>query len=57
MKTVSEIVLPACLPNMYIKKYSNLLQSARVMVFLYATAVALKLIFDIKNEKAVDLKL
>ena len=48
----------AWLPNLYTKKYSNLLQPVRVMVFMYATAVSLiKLIFYIKNKKAVDLKL
>ena len=49
-------MLPACLP--YVKKYSNLLQTVQVMVFLYETTVSLiKLIFHIKNKKAVDLKL
>ena len=58
MKTLSEIVLPAWLPNLYIKKYSNPLQPVRVMVFLHATTVSLiKCIFYIKNKKAVDLKL
>ena len=58
MKTLSEIVLPTDLPDLYIRKYGNLLQSVRVMVFLYATKVLLiKLIFYIKNKKAVDLKL
>ena len=59
MKTLSEIVLPTDLPNLYIKKYSNLLQPVRVMVFLYATTVSLiKFIVYIKNKKeTVDLKL
>ena len=51
-------MLPTDLPDLYIRKYGNLLQSVRVMVFLYATKVLLiKLIFYIKNKKAVDLKL
>ena len=53
MKTLSEIVLPTDLPNLYIKKYSNPLQPVRVKVFLYATSVSLiKLIFYIKKQKA-----
>ena len=43
MKTLSEIVLPAWQPNLYIKKYSNRLQPVRVMVFLYATSFANKI--------------
>ena len=58
IETLSEIVLPAWLPNLYIKKYSNSLQPVRVMVFLYAITVSLiKCMFYIKNKKAVDLKL
>ena len=58
MKTLSEIVLPTDLPDLYIWKYGNLLQSVQVMVFLYATTdLLIKLIFYIKNKKAVDLKL
>ena len=46
------MMLPACLPNLYIKKYSNLLQPVRVMVFLYATTVSLiKSTFYIKYKK------
>ena len=46
------------LSNLYIKKYSNLLQPVRVTIFLYATKVSLlKLIFYIKEKKEVDLKL
>ena len=57
MTTLREIVLPTDLPNLYIRKYSNLLQPVPVMV-LYATTVSLmKLIFYIKNKKTVDLKL
>ena len=45
-------------PNLYIKKYSNLLQPVRVMIFLYPTTISLiKLIFYITNKKTVDLKL
>ena len=58
MKTLSKIVLPSDLSNWYIKKYTNLLQPVRVMVFLSATTVLLiTLIFYIKNKKTVDLKL
>ena len=58
MKTLSEIALPAWLPNLYINKYSNLLQPVRVMIFLYATTISLiKLIFYIKNKETVHLKL
>ena len=58
MNTLSEIVLPTDLPNLYINKYTNLLHPVRVIVFLYATKVSLiKLIFYIENKKAVDLKL
>ena len=39
------------LPNLYIKKYGNLLQFVRVMIFLCATAVLLR------TKKAVDMKL
>ena len=54
MEALSEIVLPTDLPNLYIKKYSNVL---RFMIFLFATTVSLtKLIFYIKKKK-VDLKL
>ena len=57
-KTRSEIVLLIDLSNLYIKKYSNLLQPVRVTIFLYATKVSLlKLIFYIKEKKEVDLKL
>ena len=46
------------LSNLYIKKYSNLLQPVRVTIFLYATKVSLlKLIFYIKEKKEVDFKL
>ena len=46
------------LSNLYIKKYSNLLQPVRVRIFLYATKVSLlKLIFYIKEKEEVDLKL
>ena len=45
-------MLPSDLPNLYINKYSNLLQPVRVMVFLYATTVSLiKFIFYVKNKK------
>ena len=58
MKALNKIVLPTDLPNLYIKKYSNLFQPVRVMVFLYAATVSLiKLIFYIKNKKTADLKL
>ena len=58
LKTLIEIVLPTDLSNLSIKKYSNLIQPVRVMVFLYATTVSLiKLMFHIKNKKAVALKL
>ena len=56
IETLSEIVLPAWLPNLYIKKYRNLLQPVRVMGLLYATTVSLIKSY-IKNKKAVDLKL
>ena len=46
------------LPNLYIKKYGNLLQPVRVKIFLYATTVSLiKSIFYFKNKTALDLKL
>ena len=45
-------MLATDLPNLYTKKYSNLLQTVRVMIFLYATTVSLiKLMFYIKNKK------
>ena len=51
-------MLQTCLPNLYMEKYSNVLQTVPVMAFLYATRISLaKLIFYIKNKKAVDLKL
>ena len=57
-ETRSKIVLLIDLSNLYIKKYSNLLQPVRVTIFLYATKVSLlKLIFYIKEKKEVDLKL
>ena len=57
MKALSEIVSPKDLPNLYIRKYSNLLQSVQFMIVLYATTVLLaKLIVHIKKKK-VDLKL
>ena len=53
-----KIALPTDLSNLHIKKYSNLLGLVRVMVFLYATTVSLvKLIFYVKNKKAVDLNI
>ena len=53
LKTLSEIVLPACLPNLYIKKWNNPLQPVWVMFFLQATTFSLlKLIFYTKNKKA-----
>ena len=51
LKTLCEIMLPTDLPNLYIKKYSNLLQlrPERVMIFLYGTTVSLiKLLLRIK---------
>ena len=45
-------MLATDLPNLYTNKYSNLLQTLRVMIFLYATTVSLiKLMFYIKNKK------
>ena len=58
MKTLSEIVLPTNLPNLYIKKCRNLFTTCASLVFLYATTVSpIKLIFYTNNKKAVDLKL
>ena len=49
-------MLPACLPNLYVKKYSDLLQPVRAMVFLCASRVSLiKLICYIKNFDALYL--
>ena len=55
MKTLSKIVLPTDLSNWYIKKYSNLLEILRVMVFLYATTVLLTA-FYVKNKQKTLMK-
>ena len=42
LKTLGEIVLPTHLLNLHIKKYSNILQSVKILIFLNASIVLLK---------------